>query len=383
MKKILSIILVLIMAVGLLTGCGATMDEINKDPNIVVATIGNQDIYAYELIHLMKSGNTKEQALNEFQTIKTLVEKAQENKIALGEEDLTTVDNQWKEISEQYGGEDAFIKELKNFGVTADQYKEILKLLAICDKFSAKFVELGILETTTEEAAKTFYDKNFLRAKHILFTTKDDAGNKLSDEEVAKKKAKAEEIVAKIKAGAKFEDFASLSEDPGSAASPNGYTFLNTQADDVKGNEALITMFSEIGVPTMVPEFEQGTAKLGVGAVSEIVESDFGYHIIQRLDPYGEGNEFEQLKPAIIYAVDSVKYNGIIEGWKAELEQKTNKYYEVLEVEPATPTQQPQPEVQPEAEPEAEAEVQPEAQPEAEAEAQPEVQQEENTAEAE
>ena len=339
MKKIISVILVLIMGLGLLTGCGASMDKINENTNIVVATIGGQDIYAYELIYLMKMGAPKEDALNEIQTIKTLIEKAKDYNIELTEEDIANVDKQWDDAYAQFGSEEAFVKELENYGITAEQYKEILKMLALCDKFNAEFENLKLIETTSDDTALSFYNNNFLRAKHILFTTQDEAGNKLSDEEIAKKKAKAEEIVAKIKAGAAFEDFASLSEDPGSEASPDGYTFLNTQAESVKDNEQILGMFQQIGVPMMVPEFEKGTFDLAVDAVSDIVESDFGYHIIKRLDLHGQGNEFDQMKPVISYVIDSMGYNAVVEGWKAELKQKTNKYYEVLEVEPATPAQ--------------------------------------------
>lgn len=349
MKKIIPILLVLTMAVGLLTGCGASMDKINENTNIVVATIGDQDIYAYELIYLLKMGATKEEALNEIQTLKTFVEKSKEYNIELTEEDFETVEQQWTDSYTQFGSEEDFIKELENYGITAEQYKEILKMLALCEKFNAEFENLGLIETTTDETAAGFYDNNFLRAKHILFTTQDDAGQKLSDEEINAKRAKAEDVLKKINDGAAFEDFVDLSEDPGSAASPDGYTFLNTQSDTLKDNQTMLGIFQQVGIPVMVTEFEQGTANIEVGAVSEIVESDFGFHIIKRLDLHGEGNEWDQMKPVIVYVIDSMNYNGVVEGWKAELKQKTNKYYEVLEVEPATPTQQPQPEVAPEA----------------------------------
>ena len=352
MKKIISVILVLSMAIGLLTGCGATMDEINKDTNVVVATIGNQNIYAYELIYLMKMGYTKEQALEEFQTIKTLVEKAGENKIELNADDIANVDKQLEDASAQFESKEAFEEDIKNYGLNLDQYKEILKMLALCDKFSAEFENLKLIETTDEETAIAFYNNNFLSAKHILISTVDENQSPLPAEEVTKKKAQAEEIVAKIKAGADFESFYNLSEDPGSKANPEGYTFLNTGSETLKDNEMMISMFQQTGAPIMVPEFEQGTAALAEGEVSGIVESDYGYHIIKRLPLPAEGEEVEQLKSLIIYVVDNVKYNGIVEGWKAELNQKTNKYYEVLEVEPYTPPAQteaqPEVEVQPE-----------------------------------
>ena len=342
MKKIIAAILVLTMAISLFTGCKATMKQIEENTNIVVATIGDQEIYAYEIIYLMKIGATKDEALNEMQTIKTLIEKAKEYNVELTEDDIQATEQQWKDMCDQFESEEAFVKELENYGITAEQYKEVLKMLALCDKFNAEFENLDLIETTSDETALEFYNKNFLRAKHILFATQDEAGNKLSEEEINAKKAKAEDIVKKIRAGAAFEDFVDLSEDPGSAASPDGYTFINTKSDSVKDNQQMLAMFQQVGIPVMVEPFEKGTSDIEVNAVSDIVESDFGYHIIKRLDLHGEGNEYEQMKPVIVYVIDAMAYNVVMEGWKAELKQKTNKYYEAIEVEPAAPTQQPQ-----------------------------------------
>ena len=357
MKKIVSVILVLIMAMGLLTGCGASMDKINENTNIVVATIGDQDIYAYEILYLLRMGATKEQALDEIQTIKTFLEKAKEYNIELTEEDLQTLDQQWEEICNQFGSEEEFIKELSNYNVTAEQYKEITKMLALCEKFNAEFENLDLIEKTDDETALAFYNNNFLRAKHILITTVDESGNNLSEEETAAKKAKAEDILAKIKAGAAFEDFLSESEDPGAEMSPDGYTFVNSQSDSLKDNQLLLSALQGAGVSIMVTEFEQGAAALEVDAVSELIKTNYGYHIIKKLDLHGEGNEFEQIRPMLASILDSVKYNGVVEGWKAELKQKTNKYYEVLEAEAYTPPVQTQPEVQTEAQPEEQAET--------------------------
>lgn len=59
-----------------------------------------------------------------------------------------------------------------------------------------------------------------------------------------------------------YEAMLEHSQDPGSSAYPEGYT---------------------AGPGEMVPEFEAASLALAVGEMSEIVESDYGYHIIYRL----------------------------------------------------------------------------------------------------
>jgi len=75
----------------------------------------------------------------------------------------------------------------------------------------------------------------------------------------------AQEILARAHAG---EDFDMLiqtyGEDPGMEANPEGYSFIS-------------------GV--MVPEFEAATRALAIGEISGLVPSQFGYHIIKRVEP--------------------------------------------------------------------------------------------------
>lgn len=110
-----------------------------------------------------------------------------------------------------------------------------------------------------------FYNENdYVRAKHILiqFPTNTD-GSEVTEEQKAEAKAKAEEVLAKVNNG---EDFDALieqyNEDPGMTTNPTGYYF---------------------GKGSMVEPFETATYALEEGAVSGLVETTYGYHIIKRL----------------------------------------------------------------------------------------------------
>ena len=115
----------------------------------------------------------------------------------------------------------------------------------------------------TEESAKDYYDQNKARygteeqrrASHILITPEG------SDKAAARKKA--EEILAKVKASP--NDFAKLarenSKDPGSASQGGDLGFF--------------------GRGMMVKPFEETAYRLNSGEISDIVETDFGFHIIR------------------------------------------------------------------------------------------------------
>ncbi len=151
--------------------------------------------------------------------------------------------------------------------------------------------------TLSDQDARDFYEQNKKRyevpeqrrASHILIAVPKAA----SEADKAKAKAKAEEVL--VKARAQPADFAKLakqySEDPGSAANGGDLDFL--------------------GKGATVPPFEAALFAQKENEIGGIVQSDFGYHII----------EVTGVKPAQIKPYESVK--GEIEAEiKKQLAQK-------------------------------------------------------------
>jgi len=119
--------------------------------------------------------------------------------------------------------------------------------------------------TVTGQQLERYYNDNMQRystpeqvkASHILLKTegKDDAAVK----------KQAEDILAKLKGGADFAELAKkYSEDPGSA---------------VKGGD-----LDYFGKGQMVPEFDKVAFSLPPGQMSDLVKTQFGYHIIKVVD---------------------------------------------------------------------------------------------------
>ena len=99
--------------------------------------------------------------------------------------------------------------------------------------------------------------KEQVRVRHILIAAP--AGDKAKD---AAAKAKAEDLLKQIKGGANFADLASKnSDDPGSKTQGGELGFLD------RGKT--------------VPEFDKTAFALAPGQTSDVIKTQFGYHILQ------------------------------------------------------------------------------------------------------
>ncbi|HEX4227693.1 MAG TPA: peptidyl-prolyl cis-trans isomerase [Bryobacteraceae bacterium] len=116
-----------------------------------------------------------------------------------------------------------------------------------------------------------------VHVRHILIMTQGK-----SPEEKAKLKAKAEDVLSQLKKGADFATLAKKdSEDPGSAA---------------KGGD-----LGWIARGQTVPQFEQAAFSQKPGDLSGVVESSFGYHIIQVLEHQAAHLQtFDEVKPQLM-----------------------------------------------------------------------------------
>ncbi len=139
--------------------------------------------------------------------------------------------------------------------------------------------------TVNDAEVKQFYDENVAKfqgdeqrqASHILIGFSSDA----SAEAKAAAKEKAADILAQLKKDPKrFEALATkFSQDPGSAT---------------KGGD-----LGSFGRGAMVKPFEDTVFSMKVNQISDLVESEFGYHIIKLSGVTGQSTSFDSMKTQI------------------------------------------------------------------------------------
>jgi peptidyl-prolyl cis-trans isomerase D len=184
------------------------------------------------------------------------------------------------------------------------------------EQVKAEFVVFSlanILPTinVTEDEIKSFYKTNADKyqnqqqreASHILIA----ASKNAPPAEKAKAKAKAEDILNQIRKSPKqFEELATkYSQDPESAK---------------KGGD-----LGAFGRGMMVKPFDDAVFSMKVNEISNIVESDFGYHIIKLTKIIGEGGGFDSMRPQI---KAELIYQKGQEKFAALAEEFSNKVYE-------------------------------------------------------
>ena len=137
----------------------------------------------------------------------------------------------------------------------------------------------------SDDELKALYQKNMqdyavpnrVHVEHILFMT---VGK--TDAEIAEIKKKAEDVLKQAKSGANFEDLAKkYSEDPGGSKEKGGDIGWIVQGQTV-------------------PEFEKVAFSLPKGSISDLVKTQYGFHIIKVIDKEtAHTKPFEEVKDSI------------------------------------------------------------------------------------
>jgi peptidyl-prolyl cis-trans isomerase C len=211
---------------------------------------------------------------------KVLVQETRARKVAVPDAD---VDARIGQIRGQFPSEAEFTQMLTQRNLTLEQVKSDARQ----DMAIAKLIEDEIASKVAvkPEQVTDFYAKNpdqfkqgeSVRASHILISVPKgaDAATK------AQARDKAEQVLKEVKGGGDFAALAKQhSADPGSAAKGGDLGFFQ------QGQ--------------MVGPFNDAAFSLAPGAISDLVETDFGFHIIKVAEKKeGRTIPLEEVRPQV------------------------------------------------------------------------------------
>jgi peptidyl-prolyl cis-trans isomerase C len=193
------------------------------------------------------------------------------------------VDAQVDQIKKQFPNETAFNEMLKSRGVTLERLRQETADTLAVNSMLEQEVEPKV--QVKDADIKTFYGENKARfrqedavhASHILIRVDPNADASTK----AKARAEIDGVLKQIRRGADFAALAKKhSQDPGSAANGGDLGFFT------RGQ--------------MVPTFEAAAFALKPGQTSNIVETQFGYHIIKVTEAKpGRDLGFDEVKDQI------------------------------------------------------------------------------------
>jgi peptidyl-prolyl cis-trans isomerase C len=168
--------------------------------------------------------------------------------------------------------------------------------------------EVATAEPATDAEVKAFYEKNpekfkqeeALRASHILVMVDEKA------DDATRKKARAQidRILKRARAGEDFAELAKAHSQDGSAAQGGDLDFF------ARGR--------------MVPAFDKAAFALETGEISDVVTTEFGYHIIKATDRRAAQTvPLETVSPQVKQYLTNQKKQERADAFVAGLKQKS------------------------------------------------------------
>ena len=377
MKRMMALLLAAVLCLTLFVGCGDSADTVETTPTpepttppavidydaafakyapeTIVMTVDGKDVTWSEYFYMLYSslsqieyymgdiywgeellegmtydGYTMDMAMTMLKQMHAVEKKTAELKLKLTAEDKQLIADNKLTVMAQYCGENATEEDFEAFlmselYLTPDVFTYINENSLLYEKLFMESIGEAGEKITDEEVAEFIDSVPYISAKHILLMTVDaDTGEALDAETIANAKETANELLAKLQAvedpTKRAELFDELmfeySGDTGLTIFPEGYTFTYNE---------------------MYPVFEEAAFALEEYEISGIVESEAGYHIIMRIPTHKDSvvnldSENYTYYTVLAYAATDV-YSRRLNGWMGELDVQWAEGFENLTCE--------------------------------------------------
>lgn len=248
-KKNIALLVLAIVITALAIGCSSNSSSDEE----IVATVGDMKITKSEFYdELVKQNGT--QVLDILVANKIKDAEIEAKDINISDEEI---EEDLEKMKEFYGSEEALENDLITYGLTLDDVKNNIKSNLEIELLLEPYIEI------TDEEMKDYFEANKasfdqveeVKASHILVETEEEAL----------------EVKGKLDDG---DDFADLAKE-----------YSSDTANSESGGD--LGYFDR---NKMVDEFSEAVFAMEIGAISDPVQTNFGYHII-KLDDIVEAKE--------------------------------------------------------------------------------------------
>lgn len=258
----------------------ATMSDIIKMSPERLSTVliegknGEDDTTMSDYLHFLAS----QQALSAV----LCRQLAKENKLKITSDDKTNLEATMDSLVAGFGGAKAYNTFLDESGATEDALWRYFEDMLYMQKLQTLFADGNKFALTAEEReqVQADYKEAFITVRHMLFfTTNTSTGTKLAEGDIELQREKANEALARLKNGESFDAVAA----------------------DANHTETITLTTGQMVLP-----FETAAFALQIGEYSDIVETEYGFHIIIR------DNLTNEQYPAFYSGVISEKFSNYV-----------------------------------------------------------------------
>lgn len=301
--KVLLVSLTLVVLAAFVAGCGMVRVNPEVDNNTVVAKVSGEEVkkeefnkmfgifkaqyeqqfgtevWEQELEGRKFEDVAREKILDMLIDEKLQLKKAAELGVSISDDEVNV---EIENAKKYFDSEEKFNEFLKQQNMELEYYKQSVKKELTINKLFEKLTGNAAL---TDDEVKVYYDTHqnefkSVKASHILLDTREEA----------------EKMLERVKAG---ENFAELAKQ-------------NSKDPSAKENSGNLDYFRH---GDMVEPFENAAFALKPGEISDIVQTDFGFHIIKvedsKLDKFEDVKD--QLKSSMLTNKKSTEYEKLLE----------------------------------------------------------------------
>lgn len=226
------------------------------------------------------------------------------------------------DADEYYGGDvQAMFDYLASLYITEDHYRYMNVASILFYSIFEHYMGKNASNLAEEDVINYANDNGIFHAKHILIKTVDDTNQPLDEDTVAEKRAQAEALLAELQAV------------PAEELEEKFDALMQEKSEDPGSTAYPDGYYFTSG--EMVPAFEEATAALEAGQLSGIVESNYGYHIIYRPAMHGD-DVYSFNSDGSPYTLRSVAadalFANITDEWVKELEIEYVNGFDTLDL---------------------------------------------------